>query len=62
MNRIKRVNTTSECGKCPECKSTEYSRHEQNWFEDCCTVECECNECGFKFKEHFILIEQEWKK
>ena len=44
-------------GECPYCHSTDYSRNDQNWDDNFCSVHCTCNKCEKDFKEYFSIDE-----
>lgn len=44
-------------GRCPHCNSTDYARGSSDFQEDDVIVDCDCNNCGKKFREYFQIDE-----
>lgn len=51
-----------ELGKCPYCNAGDYSRADQDWFDDTCKCTCICHNCGESFVEYFQLDEVKFEK
>ena len=54
------VDGENDCGTCPNCKSSDYSRQSLEWEDDASFYECTCTVCKFEWRETFYLKYQEW--
>lgn len=49
-------------GYCPYCNSENYSRDVDDWNDDYCSINCDCNDCNETFTEYYSLDEVKFDK